>query len=113
QDSIMNLSSLLEQQPHSSLRQLFRLLLDNELDLSNFSLQPIHLKLLLYPLQILAFQHCQLTLCFSDELRSTTFSKSVTETSSILRFEEIQSLLQRWREIFDRQTTQGTRGRVI
>ena len=85
-----------------SLCDLFQLLLDNELDRAACILQPVHMRLLLYPLHATVSGLSQLLHRFSDNGKSAGFSKTTTQASSLLRFEEARSLLQRWWALAER-----------
>lgn len=95
-----DLSTHLSLRPQHSLRRLFQLCLANELDAhraSTYRLTPVRLRLLLYPIQSLVFHHSQLLDAFPDkQLLSISSSKTTARTSSILRLDELQSLLQSW-----------------
>ena len=87
----------------SSLRELFRNFLDDEIIAQNISLTPIQLRLLLHPLQTLVCQYCQLLSCFSfDSMGSSKRTRAVTAASTRVRLEEVQSLLQRWYDLAER-----------
>ncbi|TLD19510.1 transcription factor Cmr1 [Venturia nashicola] len=85
-----------------SLRDLFRHFLDDEILSNGIELTPLHLRLLLHPLQTLVCQYSQLLSCFSDTLGSRQRTKSLTAASTRCRLEEVQSLLQRWYDLADR-----------
>lgn len=85
-----------------SLRGLFRHFLDDEIIALDIQLTPLHLRLLLHPLQTLVCQYCQLLSCFSDTTAFRQRSRAVTAASTRVRLEEVQSLLQRWFELADR-----------
>jgi hypothetical protein len=85
-----------------SLRDLFRLFLDDEIIPQNIALTPLHLRLLLHPLQSLVCQYCQLLSCFSDTMASRSRHRAVTAASTRVRLEEVQALLQRWYDLADR-----------
>lgn len=92
-----DLSTHLSLRPQYSLRRLFQLCLSDELKNHTYKMTPTRLRLLLYPLQGLVFQHCQLLDAFPDtSLLSLSSSRTTTRTSSIVRLEELQSLLQNW-----------------
>ncbi|KAF2838516.1 transcription factor Cmr1 [Patellaria atrata CBS 101060] len=82
-----------------SLRDMFRLFLDDELLSHGIELTPLHLRLLLHPLQSMVCQYCQLLSCFSDNIASRQRSRAVTAASTRLRLEEVQALLQRWYDL--------------
>jgi len=85
-----------------SLRDLFRHFLDDEILSQGIELTPLHLRLLLHPLQSLVVQYCQLLSCFSDTMASRQRTRAVTAASTRVRLEEVQSLLQRWYDLADR-----------
>lgn len=85
-----------------SLRDLFRHFLDDEISSQGIELTPLHLRLLLHPLQTLVCQYCQLLSCFSDNSASRQRTRAVTAASTRVRLEEVQSLLQRWYDLADR-----------
>ncbi|KAN0099839.1 hypothetical protein V8E51_013614 [Hyaloscypha variabilis] len=62
-------------------------------------LSPFELRLLLHPIQSLLFHLRQVSSCFSDLFSSRRGSRTLTKTSTLLRLEEIQSLLQKWYEL--------------
>ncbi|KAG8163590.1 hypothetical protein KVR01_006887 [Diaporthe batatas] len=83
--------------PQYSLRQVFQLCLANEINLDSYHLTPTRLRLLLYPIQSLVFHHSQLLDAVPDkQIRASSSFKTTTRTSSLLRFEELQNLLQNW-----------------
>jgi hypothetical protein len=85
-----------------SLRDLFSLFLDDEIFAQNIELTPLHLRLLLHPLQSLVYQFCQLLSCFSDSANSRPRARAVSAQSTRARMEEVQTLLQRWYDLADR-----------
>lgn len=85
-----------------SLRELFRHFLDDEILSLGIELTPLHLRLLLHPLQALVCQYSQLLSCFSDTMGARQRTKAVTAASTRCRLEEIQALLQRWYDLADR-----------
>jgi hypothetical protein len=95
-----------------SLRKLFQCFVNNRLDQSEHNLPLMHLRLLLYPLHVLVAHLCQLFNCFSTDIRIAKFPSSIFQTSSLLRFDEADRLLQRWWDLFECQTPQTTRAHV-
>ncbi|KAF2018419.1 transcription factor Cmr1 [Aaosphaeria arxii CBS 175.79] len=86
-----------------SLRDLFRHFLDDTIVSQDIHLTPLHLRLLLHPLQSMVCQYCQLLSCFSMESIGTRKgSRAVTAASTRVRLEEVQSLLQRWLDLTER-----------
>lgn len=89
-----------------SLRDLFRHFLDDEIviqDLQEIHLTPMHLRLLLHPLQTLVCQYCQLLSCFSDSVASSrSRNRALTAASTRVRLEEVQALLGRWFDLAKR-----------
>ncbi|KAL6707413.1 hypothetical protein ACN47E_004192 [Coniothyrium glycines] len=89
-----------------SLRDLFRHFLDDEIvvqDIQEVHLTPMHLRLLLHPLQTLVCQYCQLLSCFSDSVVSSrSRNRALTAASTRVRLEEVQALLGRWFDLAQR-----------
>jgi hypothetical protein len=88
-----------------SLRDLFRNFLDDEIviqDIQEVHLTPMHLRLLLHPLQTLVCQYSQLLSCFSDSLTSRSRNRALTAASTRVRLEEVQALLGRWHDLAKR-----------
>ena len=85
-----------------SLRDLFRHFLDDDILNQGIELTPLHLRLLLHPLQSLVCQFSQLLSCFSDTLGSRQRTKTVTAASTRCQLEQVQDLLQRWYDLADR-----------
>jgi len=89
-----------------SLRDLFRHFLDDEIvvqDAQEIHLTPMHLRLLLHPLQTLVCQYCQLLNCFSDSVvASRSRNRALTAASTRVRLEEVQALLGRWFDLAQR-----------
>jgi hypothetical protein len=88
-----------------SLRELFRSFLDDEIvieDVQEIHLTPMHLRLLLHPLQTLVCQYCQLLSCFSDSIASRSRNRALTAASTRVRLEEVQALLGRWYDLAKR-----------
>jgi len=82
-----------------SLSDLFRHFLDDDVviqDVQEIHLTPMHLRLLLHPLQTLVCQYCQLLSCFSDSVASRSRNRALTAASTRVRLEEVQALLGRW-----------------
>lgn len=85
-----------------SLQDLFRHFLDDAVTSQGIELTPLHLRLLLHPLQALVCQYRQLLSCFSDSTQQCSGSRAVTAASTRIRLEEVQGLLQRWYGLADR-----------
>ena len=63
-------------------------------------LTPVHMRLLLHPLQSLLCHIRQMLSCFSDTISSRCSpSRGATKESTQLRLEEVQALLQKWYEL--------------
>lgn len=86
--------------PQYSLRRLFQLCLANDIDSTSYTLTPTRLRLLLYPIQSLVFHHSQLldlSFPYQHTLALSSFKPTTTtRTSTLLRLEELQGLLQTW-----------------
>lgn len=82
-----------------SLCDLFQDLLHDNINRRYDQLSPLQLKLLLHPLQSLLCHLRQVLSCFSDFFGSRRGTRTVTKASTMLRLEEVQSLLQKWYEL--------------
>lgn len=85
-----------------SLRGLFRHFLEDGIVSKRVELTPLHLRLLLQPLQSLVYQARQLLSCFPDKTAVRRGSKSVTAASTRVQLKETSTLLQRWYGLADR-----------
>lgn len=85
-----------------SLRGLFRTFLDDGIVAKRLELTPLHLRLLLQPLQCLVYQARQLLSCFPDKSAPRRGSKNVSSASSKNQLREASTLLQRWYSLADR-----------
>jgi hypothetical protein len=85
-----------------SLRDMFRHFIEDDIIPRGMELTPLHLRLLLHPLQALVCQYRQLTSCFSDNVSPRQQSNNVHTQSVRARLEELQVLLKRWRRLADR-----------
>ncbi|KAI1776935.1 hypothetical protein F4818DRAFT_363538 [Hypoxylon cercidicola] len=100
-------------QSELSLCALFQSFKDNLPDRSGYQPQLLHMRLLLYPIHILVTELSQLLSCVPTSGRSRPFSGPVTQASSMLRFDEIQILLQRWYDTFAQVVGCGARFRAM
>jgi hypothetical protein len=82
-----------------SLCDLFQDMLDDNISRRHDQLSPLQLKLLLHPLQSLLCHLRQVLSCFSDFCGSHRGTRTVTKASTLLRLEEVQSLLQKWYDL--------------
>ncbi|OLN93113.1 hypothetical protein CCHL11_07448 [Colletotrichum chlorophyti] len=83
-----------------SLYELFQDFLHDNLSRRQASLSPQQLRLLLHPLQGLLSHLRQILSCFSDVLSTRrATSRTITKSSTMLRLEEVQALLQKWYEL--------------
>ena len=85
-----------------SLRDLFRLFLDDSIVSQGVELTALHLRLLLHPLHSLVCQFREVLSCFSETSTFRTGANSVTAVSTRVRLDEVQSLLRRWYGLTDR-----------
>lgn len=87
-----------------SLRELFRHFMEDDIIPRGMELTPLHLRLLLHPLQALVGQHRQLSSCFSDtsSRQRQGSSANVHADSARARGDELRALLARWRRLADR-----------
>jgi hypothetical protein len=91
-----------------SLRELFRSLLEDKIDHWHDPVSILHMRLLLYPIQILIAQLCELFLCLPTESVKRPAARPC-RTSSMLRLDEIRLLLRTWNKSFRRLAPNGTR----
>jgi hypothetical protein len=84
-----------------SLRDMFRHFMEDNIRTRGMQLTPLHLRLLLHPLQAMVGQHRQFSSCFSDDM-SAPQANSVHVASVRARFDELQILLDRWQELAER-----------
>ncbi|KAJ9602182.1 hypothetical protein H2200_013302 [Cladophialophora chaetospira] len=104
----------LKQQSGHSLRTLFQLLLEDQVDCSDFRPNILHMRLLLCPLHVLVTQLGQLLDCGLGSVQTRSFaSPIITQNSSLLRFSEIQLLLNTWHSSFEQLSGQGARFRAM
>jgi hypothetical protein len=82
-----------------SLFALFQTFLDNDNSLQDTRVTPLWLRLLLHPIQGLAFQLSQLLSCLPDKEVACKASRPITKNSIIVRLEEVQCLLDRWHNL--------------
>jgi hypothetical protein len=108
-----NMGGLLSKQQQPSLRQLFQSLLEDRLGHVKRPLQILHMRLLLYPIQILVYQQTQLQACFPTQNLATKGSKRALEISCAVRSNDIECLLQRWKRYFDNLPHAQTRLRMM
>jgi hypothetical protein len=90
-----------------SLRDLFRHFMEDDIIPRGMELTPLHLRLLLHPLQALVGQHRQLSSCFSETTstasrQQTNGNGNVHAASARARADELRALLARWRRLADR-----------
>ncbi|KAF2667195.1 hypothetical protein BT63DRAFT_375638 [Microthyrium microscopicum] len=88
-----------------SLRDMFRHFMEDDIIPRGMELTPLHLRLLLHPLQSLVCQYRQLTACFSDNISPRQQTNNVHTQSVRARLEELQVLLKRWRRLADRYSS--------
>lgn len=86
-----------------SLRELFRLFLEDEMIPLGIEMTPLQLRLLLHPLQSMVCQLSQLLSCFADPLSMRNQNaRAVSAISTRGRVQEVQSLLSRWFDLAER-----------
>jgi hypothetical protein len=82
-----------------SLCDLFQDMLHDNVDRRYGLLSPLQIKLLLHPLQSLLCHLRQVLSCLSDDFGSRRGTRTVSKASTLLRLEEVQSLLQKWYDL--------------
>ena len=93
-----------------SLRDLFKLLVSGKLDVRVKRPAPLHMMLLLFPIQTLVMNFSQLSSCSSERGSSTT---SIHLHSRELLFDDLQQLMHRWSQTFRRIEKRGFRGKAM
>lgn len=104
---------LLSQKTQPSLRQLFQLLLDNKLNQLQVPMQILHMRLLLFPIQVLVHQQSQVLAILPSGTTSARAPRRALEISCALRSDDVECLLQRWKHHFDSLPCKGTRLRLM
>lgn len=84
-----------------SLRDMFSHFMEDNIRSRGMQLTPLHLRLLLHPLQSMVCQYRQLSSCMSDGISSPQ-TNSVHTASVRTRFDELRILLDRWQSLADR-----------
>jgi hypothetical protein len=87
-----------------SLRDMYRHFMEDHIRTQDMPLTPLHLRLLLHPLQAMVSQFRQLLSCFSDEISSPQ-PNSVHTVAVKIRFDELRVLLDRWQSLAERYLT--------
>ncbi|KAL5612255.1 hypothetical protein BROUX41_000204 [Berkeleyomyces rouxiae] len=87
--------------PWRSLYDLFQDFLQDNISTRQQSLTPMHLRLLLHPLQNTLSHVNQLLACFSDNLALSSWQRPrcIARESTLTRLEDTQSMLQRWYQL--------------
>jgi len=83
----------------SSLRQLFTRFVAGEIEEPGMVIPPLHLRLLLHPLQTQVCQLRQFLTCLPDGGSHAKASRTVSKAATKARLEEISMLLQQWYSI--------------
>ncbi|KAH8804531.1 hypothetical protein F5884DRAFT_859161 [Xylogone sp. PMI_703] len=92
-------NSLGDLTPRSSMCDLFQQFVHDESSTQQWDLSPLELRLLLYPIQSLACHLRQFAGCFATPFRSHRAIRALVKVSTLVSFEELQSLLQKWYQI--------------
>jgi len=82
-----------------SLCDLFQDMFHDNVDRRHGQLSPLQIKLLLHPLQSLLYHLRQVLSCFSDGFGSRLGTRTASKASTLVRLEEVQSLLQKWYDL--------------
>jgi len=85
-----------------SLRDLFRHFLDEEILSHGIEMTPLQLRLLLYPIQSLCFNVCELLRCFSDPFKRRHDSRPITTESTRKHLQQVQALRRQWFNLAER-----------
>lgn len=101
--------SVLPQQSELSLRELFEVLICDRLDKMVTLPEPLHMRLLLFPIQALVTQFAQLANSSTDDPPAMR----IHSHSMMLRFDDLQQLMHRWFDVFQRVRKDGFRGQAM
>ena len=88
--------------PRMSIRDLFRFFMDGELANPNSYLSSTQLRLLLHPIQSLVIHLQQILSCSPDGIGNRKVPQAMTKAKSLVRLEEVQSLLRQWYSLASR-----------
>ncbi|BCS30680.1 Zn(II)2Cys6 transcription factor [Aspergillus puulaauensis] len=105
-DATTNWRDVLRAHPNYSLRKLFQLMINDQLEEVNYQPDLLQLRLLLYPIHMMVSQLAQL-LDYGLECRQ--LSTPITQTSSMRRSGEIQCCLKQWIALYQPIVGQGAR----
>ena len=94
--------------PRMSIRDLFRFFMDGELANSNACLSLTQLRLLLHPLQSLVIHLQQILSCMPDGNGTRKAPQAMTKSKTLVRLEEVRSLLGHWYSLASRSSRQMT-----
>ena len=94
--------------PRMSIRDLFRFFMDGELANSNACLSLTQLRLLLHPLQSLVIHLQQILSCMPDGNGTRKAPQAMTKSKTLVRLEEVRSLLGHWYSLASRGSRQMT-----
>ena len=97
-----------QDQPRMSIRDLFRFFMDGELANPNACLSPMHLRLLLHPIQSLVIHLQQILSCIPDGNGTRKALQAVTKSKTLVRLEEVRSLLGHWYSLASRSSRHMT-----
>ncbi|KIV91822.1 hypothetical protein PV10_06319 [Exophiala mesophila] len=95
--------------PQPTLRDLLVRLSATRAGATATVIHPSHLRLLLYPLQLLVVELRQFWALFGSENDNPTFPLPLLQTSSSLRAEELERLLHRWMDLAESVQPEGVR----
>ena len=88
--------------PRMSIRDLFQFFMDGELANPNAYLSPTQLRLLLHPIQSLVIHLQQIFSCMPDGNGNRKVPQAMTKAKTLVRLEEVRSLLAQWYSLASR-----------
>ena len=94
--------------PRMSIRDLFRFFMDGELANPNACLSPMQLRLLLHPIQSLVIHLQQILSCMPDGNGTRKAPQAMTKSKTLIRLEEVRSLLGHWYSLASRSSRHMT-----
>ena len=97
-----------QDKPRMSIRDLFRFFMDGELANPNACLSPTQLRLLLHPIQSLVIHLQQILSCMPDGNGTRKAPQAMTKSKTLVRLEEVRSLLGHWYSLASRSSRHMT-----
>ena len=96
------------EKPRMSIRDLFRFFMNGELANPNACLSPTQLRLLLHPIQSMVIHLQQILSCMPDRNSTQKAPQAMTKSKTLVRLEEVRSLLGHWYSLASRSSSHMT-----